>query len=193
MQNYFQINGLVYQLVPILNTAPNDGTMGRLNTDIMYDNLMNKFKWGGMDKPGIYLDETILRQTKNLRNLFYRLAIKLVEEGDNAKAIKVLDRCLAVMPKENVPYDIFVVRLAEAYYAAGAAEKANNLIKEVANNSADKYRYFSSFRKAGKGGLVQNELQENEQIMGYCMQIAEINKQDVLAKELKGQMDQLMR
>lgn len=191
MQNYFQINGLVYQLVPILNNQQSDGTMGRLNTDIMYDNLMNKFKWGGMDQPNIYLDETILRQTKNLRNLFYRLAIKLVEEGDSAKAIKVLDKCLAVMPKENVPYDVFVVRLAEAYYAAGAVEKGNALIKEVANSTADKYTYFASFRKAGKGGLVQSELQENQQIFGYCQQVAEIHRQDALAKELKAQLDKM--
>jgi hypothetical protein len=192
MQNYFQINGLVYQLVPILNSGPNDGSMGRLNTDIMYDNLINKFKWGGMDQPGVYLDETILRQTKNLRNLFYRLAIRLVEEGNNEKAIKVLDKALAVMPKENVPYDIFVVRLAEAYYAAGAVEKANALITEISGIASEKYRYFASFRKAGKGGLVQSDLQENEQIMGYCMQIAEMNKQDALAKDLKGKLDQAL-
>lgn len=191
MQNYFQINGLVYQLVPILNNQPNDGTMGRLNTDIMYENLMNKFKWGNMDKQGIYLDETILRQTKNLRNLFYRLAIKLVEEGDSAKAVKVLDKCLQVMPKENVPYDVFVVRLSEAYYAAGAPEKANALIREVAKLTTEKYDYFKSFRKAGKAGLVQSELQESEQIFGYCQQIAEMHKQDALSKELKTQMDQM--
>jgi hypothetical protein len=193
MQNYFQINGLVYQLVPIYNNQPNDGTMGRLNTDIMYDNLMNKFKWGGMDQPGIYLDETILRQTKNLRNLFYRLAIKLVEEGDKEKAIKVMDKCLQVMPKENVPYDVFVVRLAEAYYAAGATEKANALIKEVAKSCNEKLAYFGSFRKAGKAGLVQNEMQENQQILGYCQNIAEQNKQDALSKELKADLDKTMQ
>jgi hypothetical protein len=191
MQNYFQINGLVYQLVPILNNQANDGTMGRLNSDVMYENLMNKFKWGGMDQPGVYLDETILRQTKNLRNLFYRLAIKLVEEGDNARAVKVLDKCIQVMPKENVPYDVFIVRLSEAYYAAGAVEKANALVREVAKSTAEKYNYFKTFRKAGKGGLVQSELQESEQIFGYCQQIAEIHKQDALAKELKAEMDKM--
>lgn len=184
MQNYFQINGLVYQLVPILNNQPNDGTMGRLNTDIMYDNLMTKFKWGGMANAGVYLDETILRQTKNLRNLFFRLATELVKEGDKQKAIKVLDKCLEVMPKENVPYDVFIVRLAEAYYEAGAPAKANMLLRDVANMTADKYNYFSSFRKEGKGALVQNDMKENEQILGYCQQVALFNKQDSLAKEI---------
>lgn len=189
MQNYFQINGLVYQLVPILNTQANDGTMGRINTEILYDNVMNKFKWGGMDKPGVYLDETILRQTKNLRNLFYRLSNKLVEDGDTARAKKVLDKCFEVMPKENVPYDVFVVRLAEAAYAAGDVTRGNQLVKEVANMYADRYTYFSRFKAAGKAAQVKSEIDEAGQIMGYCMQVAEFHKQDALAKEIKAKMD----
>lgn len=188
MQNYFQINGLVYQLVPIVNTQQADGTMGRINSDVLYDNLMNKFKWGGMEKEGIYLDETILRQTKNLRNLFYRLATKLVEEGDTVRAKAVLDKCLTVMPKQNVPYDVFVVRLAEAYFSAGDAAKGTSLIKEVADIYEAKYVYYSQYKKAGKGGQVQEEMSEAGQIMGYCMQIAQFHKQDALAKEIQAKM-----
>ncbi len=188
MQSYFQINGLVYQLVPIVNNQPSDGTMGRINSDILYDNVMNKFKWGGMDKPGIYLDETILRQTKNLRNLFYRLSTKLVEEGDTARAKKVLDKCLAVMPKENVPYDVFVVRLAEAAYAMGDVERGNQLVKDVADLYAGRYAFYSRYKAAGKGGQVSSELDEAGQIMGYCMQVAQFHKQDAVAKEIQDKM-----
>jgi len=191
MQNYFQINGLVYQLVPILNTQGTDGTMGRINTNILYDNVMNKFKWGNMDKPGVYLDETILRQTKNLRNLFYRLAMRLIEEGKKDTAVKVLDRCLEVMPEENVPYDVFVIRLAEAYYAAGKPEKANALVKEVAKISEEKYVYYNSFRGTKKLSSVKQDIQENVQIFGYCQQVAEINQQKTLADELRNKMMQL--
>jgi len=191
MQNYFQINGLVYQLVPILNTQGTDGTMGRINTNILYDNVMNKFKWGNMDKPGVYLDETILRQTKNLRNLFYRLAMRLIEEGKKDTAVKVLNRCLEVMPEENVPYDVFVIRLAEAYYAAGKPEKANELVKEVAKISEEKYVYYNSFRGTKKLSSVKQDIQENVQIFGYCQQVAEINQQKTLADELRNKMTQL--
>jgi hypothetical protein len=52
--------------------------------------MMNKFKWGNMDQPGVYLDETILRQTSNFRNIFYRLAAQLVVEGKKDSAIKAL-------------------------------------------------------------------------------------------------------
>jgi hypothetical protein len=191
MQNYFQINGLVYQLVPIKNEQPADGTMGRLNTDILYTNLMTKFKWGGMDKDGIYLDETILRQTKNFRNLFYRLAMKLTEEGDSIKANKVLDKCFEVMPEKNVPYDIFVVRLAEAYYAAGSPEKGNVLLKRLVAIFGQEYTYYAGFKKAGKGNQVQEEITNSQQILAYCQQVAQFHKQENLAKEIGAEMAKL--
>jgi hypothetical protein len=193
MMNYFQLEGLTYRIVPIQNREPVEGgSYGRINTNILYDNLMNKFKWGNMDKPGIYMDETILRQTKNFRNVFYRLAMKLVVEGKKDSAIKAIDKAMTVMPKENVPYDVFVVRLCEAYYAAGAPEKANAVLKDMVSICSDKYKYYARFRSSNKGGAVQSEMEENAQIMGYCQQIAEFNKQDAVAKELKAQMDNAM-
>jgi predicted Zn-dependent protease len=138
------------------------------------------------------MDETILRQTKNFRNIFYRLAMKLVSEGKKDSAIKVLDKSMQVMPKENVAYDVFVVRLCEAYYAAGAPLKANAILKEMTTTCAEKYKYYATFKASNKGGAVQSEMDENAQVMNYCQQVAEFNKQDVFAKELKSQIDNTM-
>ena len=66
LEKYFQLEGLAYRLVPI-KTKNRDGQTGRVATDIMYNNVMNRFKWGGMEKGEIYLDETNMRMTYNLR------------------------------------------------------------------------------------------------------------------------------
>lgn len=190
MTNYFQLEGLTYHIVPIANKDQVEGgSYGRINTDILYENVMNKFKWGNMDKPGVYLDETILRQTKNFRNVFYRLAMKLVEEGKKDSAVTVLDKAMSVMPKENVPYDVFVVRLCEAYYAAGAPAKANAILKDMVAESAAKYKYYQSYRSTSKMSSVQDEIKENEQVMEYCQQVCQFNKQDTVAKQLRQQID----
>lgn len=45
---------------------------------------MNRYKYGGLDTPGLYLDETTMRICYSHRRLF---AIKeLVKQGDNARA-----------------------------------------------------------------------------------------------------------
>jgi hypothetical protein len=192
LMSYFRLEGLTYRIVPIKNTDPTDaGTYGHINTDIMYDNLVNKFKWGNMDVEGVYLDETTLRQTRNFRNLFYRLAIKLVAEGDTTRAIKAIDKCVEVMPKSNVPYDIFIIRLAEAYYAAGANDKAENLLKQIVDQAAEKYAYYNRF-KGKQRTAVHTEVEENTNIMMYAMQVAQINRQDELFKYIKGKTDAVM-
>jgi hypothetical protein len=189
MQDYFRINGLVYELVPIKNSQASEGTMGSLNTDIMYDNYMNKFKWGNMDKPGIYLDETILRQTNNMRNLAYRLGMRLVEEGDKKRAIEVLDKAVAMMPQENVPYNQLLLALAQTYYAADAPEKGDDLVKRVSTEYTQKHRYFSSFKGTNKYQQVSSEVDEANQILGYAVNIAQTNNRKELADELQKQFE----
>jgi hypothetical protein len=189
LQPYFQLEGLTYRLVPILNTFTQDGNTGRINTAILYDHLMNKFKWGNMEAEGVYLDETILRQTKNFRNIFFRLSEALTMEGKKDSAVKVIDYCLKVLPKDQVQYDVFVVRLIEAYYAAGAKDKAVALSKDLFSFFEERAKYFLTFKE--KRGQVKPELEDHMQIMNYLVQMAEFNQQKALNEELKTRLGKL--
>jgi hypothetical protein len=192
MQSHFQMEGLTYRLVPIFTQQDqNDPSPGRINSNILYTNLMTKFKWGNMDQPNVYLDETILRQTSNFRNIFYRLAEQLVKEGKKDSAVKALDYCQKVMPIQNIPHNFFSVRLAEGYFMAGAPDKANSLLREIANISETKAKYYKTYRSTSKYKLVKPELEECIQIMSYCMQVAQFNQQEAVAKEFGDKINTL--
>jgi hypothetical protein len=119
--NNLQKTGLAFQLVPI-NATAHDIT---INTRKMYDNVMNKFKWGGIDKPGVYLEENTMRMCKAYRQaLFADLAEALIKEGKIDSAINVLNRCMEVMPEENVPYDYSIHPVARLYFSLGKIEEA---------------------------------------------------------------------
>jgi tetratricopeptide (TPR) repeat protein len=148
---------------------------------------MEKFKWGNMAEKDVYLDETILRQTKNFRNIFYRLAEQLIVEGKKDSAIKAIDFCLQVMPNEKVQYDVFVVRLVEGYYLAGANEKANALAKQLMKIHEDKAKYYLGFKS--KRNAVKPDIEDNIQIMGYIQQVVKNYKQDALADEMMKQIN----
>lgn len=130
MQDYFQVEGLAYRLVPIKDND-GDGLTGRVAADIMYKNMMEKFEWGNMGKEGVFLDETNRRMVLNLRRSFSRLANALIKEGENEKAEEVCDRCLEVLPDSKVPYDFFNIGIAEAYYKIGETEKADKLMNRL--------------------------------------------------------------
>ena len=192
LQKYFQLEGLTYRLVPIENINNGaDGTVGRINTDILYTNLMTKFKFGNMNDPKVYLDETILRQTKNFKNIYFRLAESLAYEGKKDSAVKALDFCQSMMPKETVPLDVFSVRMVEGYYLSDAKDKGAKLLKEIFEFHTEKIKYFMSFKKGNKLKSVQSDIEENMQIAGYCAQLAEIHKDEKLTKEFQAELTKL--
>ncbi|MDB2415588.1 DUF2723 domain-containing protein [bacterium] len=143
LEKYFQLEGLAYRFVPYLANSA-DGQTGEVASDIMYDNLMNKFKWGNMQDPNVYLDETNMRMTMNFRNNFVRLAEALIREGDFERAENVIDRCLEIMPNEAIPFNYFNLPMAEVYYRIGKKEKAQNIVSILTDTYFDELEYYNS-------------------------------------------------
>jgi len=146
LEDYFQNEGYAYRLVPIKTPGRSFLTYGRIDTDILYDNLMNKFHYGRMEEPDVYLDYYNIRTLAviKLRNNFTRLAEALLQEHKKDSAITVLDRCMYLMPNSKLPYDLFVPPIAEAYYKCDQHDKANEIVKEhLAIINEDLVYYFS--------------------------------------------------
>jgi hypothetical protein len=182
LEPYFQLEGLAYRLVP-MRMQTNDGQTGKANTDIMYNNMMNKFKWGGMSTDGVYMDENNLRMTMNLRNNFARLAEALLAEGKTEQAKKAIALCMKEMPRKNIPYNYFMLPIAEVYYKLGMSNEANQLLKDIANIYEEDLKYYFRF----KGKLADNIDPDKQQAMAVMQrigQVARMNKQETLAKDL---------
>ena len=195
LEEHFQLEGLTYRLLPIktLNRDPQTKQQietGYVNTDIMYDNLMNKFKWGGMETHEIYLNENNRRMCMNLRNNFSRLAEALIAKGEKEKALEVLDRCMEVMPEKNVPFDFFMVPVIEAYYKAGNAEKANELTKKVFDLYEEEFNYLMRF-DGSKYASVKSQAQQDISILYRVFDTINRNKQEELKKELEPRFMQM--
>ncbi|MCB9164489.1 MAG: DUF2723 domain-containing protein [Flavobacteriales bacterium] len=145
LQDHFQLEGLTYRLVPVKTPNRNPNMNGRVATDIMYDNVMNKFKWGNMDTDGaIYLDENILRMTTNLRLQLSSLAEALITEGRDEEARKVLDLSLEMMPERNVPFTRIMLPTVEAYYDIGDTAKANAISERLFTIMEENMAHFLS-------------------------------------------------
>ena len=140
LEPYFQLEGLAYRLVPIRTESKNDVVPGRVETKIMFNNVMNKFAYGNMNNENVYLDENNIRMTTNFRINFTRLAEELINEGKRDSAVLVLDKCVEVMPDKTVPYNYFMTKVAELYYrAAGAMNGMDSLASndlELSNKNA---------------------------------------------------------
>jgi tetratricopeptide (TPR) repeat protein len=106
--------------------------------------MMNKFVWGGANDPAVNIDynhkRTIIVIKARLN--YARLAKALIAEGKNEKAIEVLDHCMKVLPLEKITYDPYVADLIEAYFAAGATEKALAMSKDFTAYYYERLDYY---------------------------------------------------
>lgn len=170
LENYFRLDGLAYKLVPVV-TPQKDGQIGGIDSDVLYDRLMNKFVWGNLNDERVYLDENNLRMAMNFRNNFARLANKLLDEGKRDSAVKVLDHCLEMMPNKTVPYNYFVLGIAEAYYRAGEQGKATEIMKEMYDITKRELEYYLSL-KPDFAKFVENEARRSMAVFQEMLRIA---------------------
>ena len=160
--NFVQ-EGLAYRITPFNTKAPG---AKNFDTEKTYNNVMNRFKWGGLDKPGLYIDETVMRMCYTHRHLFATLAMQLIAEGQNAKAEKVLRKSEKVLPEYNVPYTFMsgASDLARAYALIGKKADAARILNKVwadAKSYADYYLQLTGSRFM----MSQNEVLRQLYIM----------------------------
>jgi hypothetical protein len=182
LQDYFQLEGLAYRLVPI--KTPSEGiSMGKVNSRLMYKNVMESFKWGNMNNPKVYIDENNARMMMNIRNTFDRLAETLVAEGQNDKATKVLDRCVELIPHKIVPYNYFSMMMAETYFKAGQPQKGKEILNTIMTDYKEQLEYFLKL-KAPMRKSVDEDIQRILYFMREMTMICTRNHQPELLKEI---------
>lgn len=163
LEKYFQLEGFAYRVVPIEHKNE-EGDIGRVNTDILYDNLMNTFKWGNVTDPDVYLNEDNRRMISNLRSNFARLAGKLIDENKKDSAINVIDRCIELVPHSRLPFSFFMIPMAEGYYKLNQHEKARDVVNSIKENSKQHLDYYIAL---GQGA---NELNQEKRLNLYILQ-----------------------
>lgn len=190
---YLQLEGLAYRLVPIKQNEIEAQQETRIATDTMYNNVMNKFVWGNMDKKGMFLDDVFIRSCAlNIRQRVGALAAALIEEGKKDSAIKVLDKVVEITPIENVPYDVTMYAITLAYYQAGATAKGNEIAKKLFDNFETNIKYYYSFDRK-RLPEFGNDPQQAQDILERLTYFAQTFKQPELAKEFEERYNQLVQ
>ena len=133
--------GLAERITPF-NTAESGRT---IDTKRMYDNVMNKYRYGGIDNPDIYLDETVTRMCLTHRRMFATLAMALMREGDKDKALKVVKRAEEAIPPTTVPHSYMggSIDLARVWLVLGHNKQAEKIALSIARNACEYLEWYS--------------------------------------------------
>lgn len=135
LENYFVLEGMAFRVSPITIDKPAPGETGMVDSDEMYENMMNRFRWGNAEDPDVYLDENNRRLFDVFRRQFGRLSKALASEGDTLRAAAAAEKGLAIVPPSKMPYDYFSIDLAEGLLMAGRVREAEELLGTIIDNS----------------------------------------------------------
>ncbi|GAO30039.1 membrane protein [Geofilum rubicundum JCM 15548] len=191
LENYFQLEGFGYQIVPVRSESE-DGQYGRVDTEKMYDNVMNTFIFDGWNDPRVYLDENHQRMGINMRNNLSRLATALIEEGDHERAVEVLDKTMEVLPADRIPHNYFSMFIAEAYYQAGDAEKGDEMALGLADENFQELNFFTNLKPSLRNNSM-SDIQRSMAIYAEVLRVLRNNNRDEVISEVEARYEGLFQ
>ncbi|MDE5611932.1 MAG: DUF2723 domain-containing protein, partial [Odoribacter sp.] len=199
LEKYLQLEGATYRLLPIETTPRRNeyGGMeyGRIDSDILYDHLMNKFEWGNIKDPKVNIDHFHDNNISVIqyRNTFQRLATQLHSEGQDEKAIAVLDKSLEELPLSQVPIDFVFLDYISLYYELGETEKANHLLEKLAEDNIQMLKYVNSLspKFAGMQSIQREEYLSLHTLQKLLEAASKAGQRD-LATKIKHQVESIL-
>ncbi len=180
--------GLVYRISPFTTSnggKPIDGVKN-FDTKRTYDNVMNRFKFGGIDKPGIYLDETVMRMCYTHRRIMAKLALELAYEGQNEKAEKVLRYTAKQIPDYNVAhnYSSGSMDMARCWAMLGNKQEALAIMDSLWKSATQYLRWYCSL-ESYRFDAAQNDCAIQLYIMQQLIALGDTFDQQWSDKHMK--------
>ncbi|MEN9918799.1 MAG: hypothetical protein RL662_1235 [Bacteroidota bacterium] len=177
----FQLEGMAYRITPGVISETG------VNTDVAYENMVNQYKWGGIENPKVYLDDNNLRTCKTFRIFFAELISALIQEGKNEKALAALDYCLKVIPHATVPMEGESVTFADFYYELGHPEKAQQVIEQITSRVDRSLLWYHRLQPAQMAGC-SNSMRDN---FDTLLRIAMVYQRNGMNEQYKALIEKL--
>ena len=178
--NFVQ-EGLANRITPFTTNVP-----GATNFDTMktYHNMMERFRYGGLSKPGLYIDETVMRMCYTHRRLFATLALHLIAEGHKDLAKKALAKAAKEIPTYNVPMNYMSggSDLAKAYALIGDKANALKCINAVYENAKEYVEYYLSLQGI-RFQQSANDIMVQFSIMNQTAEVSKLIDAKLAAKQ----------
>ncbi|MDA0608496.1 MAG: DUF2723 domain-containing protein [Bacteroidetes bacterium] len=194
MKDYLQLDGLVYKLVPIYTEDSGAFDMGRIDTDMMYEIVMD-WEWGNSDDPSVYIDPQTRAQGISFRSNMARLVEQLIVDEQFEKAENIIDLAVEKMPLKAFRYYAFVEPFIQGYYAVSAVDKAQKLATELLNLYLDHLAYYTTLNAEESYRRIEEIYSDLEATRRVLDLSTEANDEDFVApftEEYNGYINDLV-
>ena len=166
LRDHLELEGLAYRITP---TA--DGP--RVNVERLYDNVMHRFRYGGLSTRGIYVDEDVKHLANTHQFIMGVLIDSLLRQGDTRRALEVCRKWQQEMPQENVPYTDAALVMARCYYLNKRPEQGDEIVGSLLRRSAEWLSWIDTIKPSRRAGSAYSRhlwMQTMEQALAVAVQ-----------------------
>ena len=149
LRDHLVLEGLAYRISP---TTTNQ----RIDVERLYDNIMHRFRYGGLSTKGIYVDEDVKRMANTHQLIMGVLIDSLLQRGDLKRAVNVCHKWQKEMPQENVPYTEYALSMARCYYMAHQPEKGDEIVSSLLRRSDEWLSWINTIKLSRRAGSLYN-------------------------------------
>jgi len=196
LDKWLQYDGFCYKLVPVVKTEADGEYL--MDEDVLYEKLMNGYRFDSLYAEGINIDYQNLYSfcaVSPIREMFVTVADAFLRKGDKESALKLLDRCIEIMPQEYYPYNLSMIggindwsmlSIIEDYFATGNNEKGGEIAEKFAEECLKAIFLYSTSVGPGENDIISKKHSDdvaNEYL--YLIHICQNYRQTELADKLK--------
>lgn len=149
LRDHLVLEGLAYRISPTATTQ-------RIDVERLYDNIMHRFRYGGLSTKGIYVDEDVKRMANTHQLIMGVLIDSLLHRGDIKRALNVCHKWQKEMPQENVPYTEYALSMARCYYMARQPEQGDEIVSDLLRRSDEWLFWINTIKSSRRAGSLYN-------------------------------------
>jgi len=123
LQQYLYKEGFVYHLIPFKSDSATANAPTKTNSLVMYDNVVNKFKFGNFKHARLLDNVSVTQFYPNMVATFHELAEGLITDGHPDLALKAVHKFDREMPDINPDIDT----ATQKFFLAQTAYKLDDL------------------------------------------------------------------
>ncbi len=147
LQDHLVLEGLAYRVSPTAHGQ-------QVDTERLYDNIMHRFRYGGLNAKGIYVDEDVKHMANTHQWMMGVLIDSLLQQGDLHRAIAVCHKWQREMPQENVPYTDSALSMARCYYLAGQTRQGDEIACNLLQRANEWLTWITTIHPSRRAGSL---------------------------------------
>ncbi len=150
LREHLVLEGLAYRVSPTVESQ-------KVDVERLYENIMHRFRYGGLSTKGIYVDEDVKHLANTHQLVMGVLIDSLLGANDTKRALAVCQKWQKEMPQDNVPYTDAALSMARCYYQTKHPKQGDEIISSLLCRSAEWLSWIETINPKRRSGSLYSQ------------------------------------